>query len=64
MGEVLDPCQTEESRFTGLEVFVDWIGFVSIDIDFPQNRERDTIIQLTKLLNILIRAWFLTPCHH
>jgi len=54
MGEILDPCQTEESRFAGLEVFVDWIGFVSIDIDFSQNRERDTIIQLTKLLNILI----------
>lgn len=56
---VLDSRDSKKSRLVLLEVFVDWVGIVTVHFDFGQYWKGDAEIQLTELLDLFVRSRFL-----
>jgi hypothetical protein len=54
ISKFFDLRQTQKSRFTVLEIIVNRIGLAAADFNLNQHKKRHSVIQLTKLLNLVI----------
>lgn len=52
----LDPFESHDARFLALEPLEDGGGVAAVDVDFAQNRERDTVVHLAERLDLVIAA--------
>lgn len=55
----LDALQSQESGLLAFHPFPYRLGFAAVDVRLAQHREADAIVELTKFLDLVVRAWIL-----
>ena len=55
----LDAGEAKETRLLFFKIFVDLVRVVAINVRFLHKRECNTMVALTELGNVIVRAWFL-----